>query len=1120
MNDNFLKINIHILEAKHLKSRDESQSSDPFVSIKIFDKVQSTQVIYDSLNCIFDKRFFFDFENLSDHDIDIGKISFVVYDSNTWKRNTIIGSYDMEITYVMENKLNKQWIVLTDPTNKYSGTQGFLCVSLNVLKNDDKVIYENRNDETLDLLIPVHMKKDTYYFVCVLHCIKYGILDNLFVKLQFCNGQHCCSSVVYHENPVYNQQLHLPIIFPSMNNIIEISIISKSNLQEVVLCSKFITISSINKHKERLPSWYHFSVHEKNISYYKASLLGHFYLEKVQQPSINTFDIVPSENGVKLVKVDSYEKQQHMMIVNEPQYYECVIFCNVYEVHNIESTFFQNEKYKILIQYKNDSIHSSIKEIKNNKLIFYEQLKLYTNIEKSIINQDYVYIYLLKNKNVIGFCTEILENVMISKDPKWFKIGESHLLLNVNIYKKTQIPKQLDPFIKAETKVFYLKIHLYQGYFEKYGNYFIEFNVHDKTIKSSKSIQVSLCDFYEVLNLELNLLNDKSLMPNVYVKLYNETDIIDSFCFHILDKINVLYFEKVKSSISCHITLNNVYKPDTFLKQIKYSYISRFVVLGLREFEYGFLTKKLRFNIKINEENQFTDKVECKKNINIFGIYDFIVNQYSEKQYCIIDIEDVTLYSSKMGECLVTIQDIQNEDDVIYEHVNNERDDIPIYLKNRLLLHNDLESFVKTPLPFETWEIRNKYNKVIGELIGYTRKFDNDIIKKQIISHENERVVFKNEKVNVRIYILRCLNLVAKDISGSSDPYVVLSIDDVIHKTKTINQNLNPEFHESFEFKNILIPSCGYLNIDVYDYDVASQDDYIGGTSINLTNRWYHDEWNNFTQKPLELRTLKHKNARGPQGIIELWVDIFTQYEAKMYKQIDISLPPIKPFVIRLIVWNAKKLACNDMNNMNDLYISGIFGDSKKCTDIHWRSSNRRGNFNYRLLWDIELPVKRLYSKITIQAWDQDIIGESDLIGEGVIELYDLFKKAYETLLPQRYNDNERDIWIELFHSDYPNISRGFVRISLEVVSKFYAEQHPAGEGRGSPNINPTLQEPLRPSFQLSRPYELLADVLGEEAYNKLKFAVISFCFCGPFFFILWLWVQIKSAFGIKYSWE
>ena len=57
---------------------------------------------------------------------------------------------------------------------------------------------------------------------------------------------------------------------------------------------------------------------------------------------------------------------------------------------------------------------------------------------------------------------------------------------------------------------------------------------------------------------------------------------------------------------------------------------------------------------------------------------------------------------------------------------------------------------------------------------------------KRIISHENEKSVFQNEKVIIRVYILRCLHLVAKDMSGSSDPYVKLTYGKCTYKTHII----------------------------------------------------------------------------------------------------------------------------------------------------------------------------------------------------------------------------------------------------------------------------------------------------------------------------------------------
>ena len=159
--EKYLQFRIHVIEANHLKSRDESKSSDPYVSVQVYDKIQSTHIIYDSMNCTWDKSFFFEFD---EHDINIetGKVSFVVYDSNTFRRNTIIGSYDIDIAYLCENKVDKQWVVLSDPTGKYNGTQGFLNISIMFIKEGEKVEYENRNDENMnnDLLLPLNIKKD------------------------------------------------------------------------------------------------------------------------------------------------------------------------------------------------------------------------------------------------------------------------------------------------------------------------------------------------------------------------------------------------------------------------------------------------------------------------------------------------------------------------------------------------------------------------------------------------------------------------------------------------------------------------------------------------------------------------------------------------------------------------------------------------------------------------------------------------------------------------------------------------------------------------------------------------------------------------------------------------
>ena len=1116
----YLQFHIHVIEAKHLKSRDESKSSDPFVSVYVFDTVQHTSIIYDSLNCTWDKTFFFEFNVISKKDLHYGKISFIVYDSNTWKRNTIIGTYDMDIVYLLENKVYKQWVVLSDPTNTYKGTQGFLNVSVSVIKEGNKIEYENRLDECNDLLLPINVEKEEYVFVCCLHCID-SQEEGLFVCLEFGNGIECKSSIIFHTNPVYNQELQLPIIFPTMSDIVKITVLKKSGIIETCICKEYIYISKTSKRRERLPQWYHMYNEDK----YELSMLCHFYLQKTENPQLNVFDIVPLENGIQYVKVKSEEKQHHNMIVPRPPTQNCVISCNLYECHNIQSFQFSTSQYIVEIHYKKQVISSSSKTITHSRLVWNEKLNASFLIEKAISNQDMLNVFLKKDDKIIGKTQITLTNICEIKKPCWYKIGKSHVLMSFILYRKSQYPK-IDHFIESQIKKYHIVYKVFDGLFDTYGNYSLQFHIHNECVKTNIIKEKSLCNWFGEYTKIVEMFVDVSIMPLLHVDLLDENKVIDECFLNIQDfeKTKKLVFTKSKGVVNIDFCLYDS-KSDIIEKPIKHihdTYICRIVVFGLRHFQSHYLTQKIKLSIFVNDEKQYTQTVSSSSNINVLEIFDFIVNQYAQKQYIVIDIEDTTLFHKKIGECRFALENHSlSSHDEDEDNVFHDRDDIPSYLQHKRLLNGALEDYYETPQPFKNWKIKNKHSKTIGYTSGYTRIFKKNNVQNQVISHQNESVVFENEKVTIRIYILRCLNLIAKDITGSSDPYVVLKIGKYEKKTKIIKQNLCPEFHEMIEFQNIKVPCDGFLHISVYDWDFGKNDDLIGETFIDIPNRWFHDEWNNMQNKPLELRTLYHNHASGPQGMIELWVDIFTKHQAKIFKPIDISLPPLKPFVVRLIIWNAKKLSCNDMNNMNDVYISGILNDEKKCTDIHWRASHKRAHFNYRLLWNVNLPMKKLYSKLTIQAWDQDIIGESDLIGEGVLDLHTLFKNAYTTLLPQRYSfTNEKDVWVELFHSDFPNISRGYVRISLEVVSQFYANQHPAGEGRNAPNVNPTLQEPIRPSFQINRPLELLADILGEEYYKKLKCIVFIFCSCSPFLFIMWLWVQIKHAFGIKYSWE
>lgn len=109
----------------------------------------------------------------------------------------------------------------------------------------------------------------------------------------------------------------------------------------------------------------------------------------------------------------------------------------------------------------------------------------------------------------------------------------------------------------------------------------------------------------------------------------------------------------------------------------------------------------------------------------------------------------------------------------------------------------------------------------------------------------------------VTIIIIKCQNLMAKDISGKSDPYVKIwhtykgkKIEKV--KTSVKYSTLNPVYNESFVF-NVQLERLRdtMFVITVMDKDKLSRNDVIGGLILGPRSSPSEQEhWNNMLQKP------------------------------------------------------------------------------------------------------------------------------------------------------------------------------------------------------------------------------------------------------------------------------
>uniref|UniRef100_A0A669EHE5 Multiple C2 and transmembrane domain containing 1 n=1 Tax=Oreochromis niloticus TaxID=8128 RepID=A0A669EHE5_ORENI len=130
----------------------------------------------------------------------------------------------------------------------------------------------------------------------------------------------------------------------------------------------------------------------------------------------------------------------------------------------------------------------------------------------------------------------------------------------------------------------------------------------------------------------------------------------------------------------------------------------------------------------------------------------------------------------------------------------------------------------------------------------------------------------------VQVKVMRAEGLMAADVTGKSDPFCVLELNNDRLQTHTVYKNLNPEWNKVFTFNVKDIHSV--LEVTVFDEDRDRSADFLGKVAIPLLNV------RNGEQKGY---LLKNKELTAPtKGCI--------------YLEIDVIYNAVRLFVV--VVWN------------------------------------------------------------------------------------------------------------------------------------------------------------------------------------------------------------------------
>lgn len=211
----------------------------------------------------------------------------------------------------------------------------------------------------------------------------------------------------------------------------------------------------------------------------------------------------------------------------------------------------------------------------------------------------------------------------------------------------------------------------------------------------------------------------------------------------------------------------------------------------------------------------------------------------------------------------------------------------------------------------------------------------------------------KISSLNVRVVEGRALP--AKDVSGSSDPYCIVKVDDeVVARTATVWRSLSPFWGEEY---TVHLPlDFHHLAFYVLDEDTVGHDDIIGKISLS-----------------------REAIAADPRGI-DSWINLSpvdpdAEVQGEIYLAVQM-LEGVRGRCLRCHVLKARDLAPRDISGTSDPFARVFWGSQSLET-----STIKKTRFPH---WDEVLELREMPgapSPLRVELWDWDMVGKNDFLG-------------------------------------------------------------------------------------------------------------------------------------------
>nr|XP_045245567.1 ras GTPase-activating protein 4B isoform X5 [Macaca fascicularis] len=217
------------------------------------------------------------------------------------------------------------------------------------------------------------------------------------------------------------------------------------------------------------------------------------------------------------------------------------------------------------------------------------------------------------------------------------------------------------------------------------------------------------------------------------------------------------------------------------------------------------------------------------------------------------------------------------------------------------------------------------------------------------------------KRSSLYIRIVEGKNLPAKDITGSSDPYCIVKVDnEPIIRTATVWKTLCPFWGEEYQVH--LPPTFHTVAFYVMDEDALSRDDVIGKVCL-----------------PRDTLASHPKGFSGWTHLTE--VDPDEEVQGEIHLRLEVQ-PGTRACRLRCSVLEARDLAPKDRNGASDPFVRVRYKGRTQETSIVKKSCYPRWNETFE--FELEEGATEV---LCVETWDWDLVSRNDFLGKVVIDI-------------------------------------------------------------------------------------------------------------------------------------